>query len=83
MGEHKGASIGGMGNSIIVQIIGSCPSVNAWNICKSEISENERCSSRDTDRLDIDQSDRALTGQNYDNVRMWSSRSSEKILKLT
>lgn len=46
MGGHKGASIGGMGNSIIVQIIDNCPSVNAWNFCKSEIPENERCSSR-------------------------------------
>lgn len=63
-GGYNGASTKGVGNSIIVQIIDSCPAVNAWNFCKTKIPANERCESRDTNQLDIDRSAyKALTGQ--------------------
>ncbi|MCJ1263951.1 hypothetical protein MMC22_003822 [Lobaria immixta] len=63
MGGYNGSEIGGIDNSIIVQIIDSCPSVNAWNFCKRKVPEDERCCSRATNAMDIDQSAyRALTG---------------------
>lgn len=66
MGGHNGSKIGGICNSIVVQIIDSCPSSNAFNFCKTEIPANERCGSKNSNQLDIDQSAyRALTGQDY------------------
>ena len=63
MGGYNRSEIGGIGNSIIVQIIDSCPSVSAWNFCKRKVPEDERCCSRATNAMDIDQSAyRALTG---------------------
>lgn len=68
-GGFRGSTIGGVGNSIIVQIIDNCPSVNAFNFCKKNIPADERCGSRDTNQLDIDQSSyRALTGQDHGDV---------------
>ena len=50
--------------SVIVQIIDSCPSTNAWNFCKTDIPANERCGTGSTNSLDIDMSAyKALTGQ--------------------
>lgn len=65
-GGHKGAAMHGIGKSIIVQIIDSCPSTNAANFCKMNLPASERCESRNTNQLDIDKSAyKALTGQEY------------------
>jgi hypothetical protein len=65
-GGFDGASIGGVGNTITVQIIDSCPSTSAFNFCKTEVPAEERCGSSSTNSLDIDQSAYvALTGENF------------------
>ncbi|MCJ1395613.1 hypothetical protein MMC18_008499 [Xylographa bjoerkii] len=66
-GGHGGSTIGGIGNSIIVQIIDSCPSVSAWNYCKTEVPSDERCGNPLMNSLDIDQNAyAALTGVDFD-----------------
>lgn len=69
-GGYGGAYVGGVGKSIVVQIIDSCPSVSAWNYCKTDVSANERCGDGSTNSLDIDQNAyQALTGTAfYDGV---------------
>ncbi|MCJ1288419.1 hypothetical protein MMC26_007776 [Xylographa opegraphella] len=53
--------------SIIVQIIDSCPSTNAWNYCKTQVPSDERCGSAGTNSLDIDLGAYvALTGLAWD-----------------
>jgi len=62
-GGMEGAEAGGTGQSIIVQIIDSCPSTNAWNFCKTDVSPEQRCGAGGVNHLDIDQSAHsALTG---------------------
>ena len=66
-------SIGGVGNSITVQIIDACPSASAYNFCKTDMPLNQRCGDSGTNQLDIDQTAyMALTGQPYGSVRTWS-----------
>ena len=68
-GGFDGASIGGVGQSVIVQIIDSCPSQNAWNYCKTDIPAEQRCESCSLNALDIDQAAyQALTGQPFGSV---------------
>lgn len=63
LGGYGGDSVGGVGNSITVQIIDSCPSGSADNYCKTDVPADERCGSSSTNALDIDQSAyQALTG---------------------
>ena len=65
-GAVGGGSIGGVGNSITVQIIDSCPAESAQNYCKTDVPANERCGDPSTNQLDIDQSAyQALTGQPF------------------
>jgi len=65
-GGYGGASIGGVGNCIIVDIIDSCPSESAYNFCKTDVPAAERCGSSSTNSLDIDQSAYlALTGESF------------------
>ena len=67
LGGYNGSTIGGSGNSVIVQIIDSCPSVSAWNYCKTEVPTNERCGNPKVNSMDIDQSAYgALTGVDFD-----------------
>ena len=57
-------AVGGIGNSVIVQIIDSCPQTNPQNYCKIDMTPNQRCQDPITNQLDIDQSAyEALTGQ--------------------
>lgn len=64
-----GSTIGGVGNSITVQIIDSCPSVSPENYCKTDMPLNQRCGDSSTNQLDIDQSAyMALTGQPFGSV---------------
>jgi len=66
MGGMGGNSVGGVGRHAVVQIIDSCPSVNAWNYCKTNIPANQRCESSTTNQLDIDMNAyEQLTGQPY------------------
>ena len=59
-----GSSVGGMGNTITVQIIDVCPSTSAQNFCKTDVPANQRCGDPTTNQLDIDYSAyMALTGQ--------------------
>ena len=59
-----GSSIGGVGNTITVQIIDVCPSTSAQNFCKTDMPANQRCGDPTTNQLDIDSSAYlALTGQ--------------------
>ena len=68
-GGFDGEAIGGVGQSIIVQIVDSCPSENADNYCKTDIPAQQRCESNMLNALDIDQSAyMALTGQPYGSV---------------
>ncbi|MCJ1396458.1 hypothetical protein MMC18_009348, partial [Xylographa bjoerkii] len=54
-------------NSVIVQIIDSCPSTSAWNFCKTQVPADERCGSSATNSLDIDLGAyQALTGGAWD-----------------
>lgn len=65
-GAVGSATIGGIGNSITVQIIDSCPSVSAFNFCKTDVPLDQRCMSSTTNSLDIDESSyMALTGQAF------------------
>ncbi|MCJ1421383.1 hypothetical protein MMC32_007746 [Xylographa parallela] len=67
LGGYGGSPMGGTGNSVIVQIIDSCPSVSAWNYCKTEVPSNQRCGNPKTNSMDIDQSAYgALTGVDFD-----------------
>ena len=57
-------TVGGIGNSVIVQIIDSCPQTNPQNYCKTDMAANQRCEDPNTNQLDIDESAyEALTGQ--------------------
>ena len=68
-GGYGGLPTGGIGNSIIVQIIDSCPSVSAWNFCKTEVTLDQRCGSLETNQMDIDEGAYVgLTGTNFSNV---------------
>ncbi|KAI9654326.1 MAG: hypothetical protein M1821_006642 [Bathelium mastoideum] len=68
-GGYGGASVGGVGRSVTVQIIDSCPSVSAFNYCKTDVPADERCGSSSTNALDIDQNAyQALTGQSFGSV---------------
>ena len=59
-----GSSVGGVGNTITVQIIDVCPSTSALNFCKTNMPANQRCGDPTTNQLDIDSSAyMALTGQ--------------------
>ncbi len=70
-----GSTIGGVGNSIIVQIIDSCPSVSPINYCKTNMPLNQRCGDANTNQLDIDQSAyMPLTGQAFGSVSAQPSR---------
>ena len=67
-GGYGGAGIGGVGNSIVVQIIDSCPASHADNYCKTNVPGDERCAPG-TNALDIDESAyQALTGQPFGSV---------------
>jgi hypothetical protein len=69
-GGYGGASVGGVGNCIIVDIIDACPSESAYNYCKTSVPAAERCGASGTNALDIDESAyKALTGSS------WSSSS--------
>jgi hypothetical protein len=62
-GGYDGASVGGVGNCITVDIIDVCPSESAYNFCKTDVPADERCGSSSTNSLDIDVSAyEALTG---------------------
>jgi hypothetical protein len=62
-GGYGGASVGGVGNCITVNIIDCCPSESAWNFCKTDVPNAERCESSSSNSLDIDLSAyQALTG---------------------
>jgi len=64
-GGYGGSSVGGVGNSIYVQIIDSCPSVSAWNYCKTNVPSAERCGAG-TNALDIDvNAYSTLTGKSW------------------
>ena len=68
-GGFDGATVGGVGQSIIVQIVDSCPSQNARNYCKTDVPAEQRCESSSLNALDIDQSAYvALTGQSFGSV---------------
>ena len=61
--------MGGVGNSITVQIIDACPSTSAANFCKTDVPSNQRCGDSGTNQLDIDRSAyMALTGQPFGGV---------------
>jgi len=65
-GSYGGASVGGVGNCITVNIIDVCPSESAFNYCKTNVPAPERCESSSTNSLDIDQSAYvALTGTEF------------------
>jgi len=55
LGGYGGVSVGGVGNSVIVQIIDSCPSVSAWNYCKTSVPSEQRCGNPNMNSMDIDQ----------------------------
>lgn len=58
-----------MGNSVIVQIIDSCPAVSPMNYCKTDMPLNQTCGDTGTNQLDIDQSAyMPLTGQAFGSV---------------
>ena len=61
-------AIGGVGSSVVVQIIDACPAYSAENYCKSlvGVAPEGRCGAIGTDALDIDLSAYGdLTGQAY------------------
>ena len=67
-GGADGGSASGVGQSVIVQIVDSCPSTNAYNYCKTDVPAEQRCESS-SNALDIDQAAyQALTGQPYGSV---------------
>lgn len=62
-------AVGGIGNSVIVQIIDACPQSNPQNYCKTDMAANQRCEDPNTNQLDIDSSAyEVLTGQAFGNV---------------
>ncbi|KAF1343786.1 hypothetical protein BDV97DRAFT_402756 [Delphinella strobiligena] len=62
-GGYDGASVGGVGNCVTVQVIDVCPSESAQNFCKTDVPAAERCGSSSTNSLDIDESAyKELTG---------------------
>ena len=64
-----GSSIGGVGNTITVQIIDACGSTSPSNYCKTDMPSTQRCGDSGTNQLDIDTSAyMALTGQAFGNV---------------
>ncbi|MCJ1367748.1 hypothetical protein MMC16_006882 [Acarospora aff. strigata] len=64
-GGYGGSHIGGVGNTIVVQIVDSCPASHAMNYCKTDVPGDQRCAPG-TNSLDIDQSAyMALTGQPF------------------
>lgn len=64
-----GSSIGGVGNTITVQIIDACASTSPSNYCKTDMPSTQRCGDSGTNQLDIDASAyMALTGQAFGNV---------------
>lgn len=67
-GGYGGSGVGGVGNSVVVQIIDSCPAAHAENFCKTDVPADQRCGAG-TNTLDIDQSAyHALTGQGFGSV---------------
>lgn len=65
-GGYGGASVGGVGNCIIAQVIDACPSESAQNYCKTNVPADERCGSSSTNSFDLDISAyRALTGVSW------------------
>ena len=69
-GGYDGASVGGVGNCITINVIDACPSESAYNFCKTSVPADERCGSSSTNAVDIDISAyQALTGT------AWSSSS--------
>jgi hypothetical protein len=65
-GGYGGASIGGVGNCIIANVIDACPSESAYNFCKTDVPANERCGDSSTNSVDLDQSAYLpLTGQDF------------------
>ncbi|QKX54648.1 uncharacterized protein TRUGW13939_01736 [Talaromyces rugulosus] len=76
-GGYDGASVGGVGNCITVDIIDACPSESAYNFCKTDVPADERCGSSSTNALDIDESAyEALTGTS------WSSSSPNLLISI-
>lgn len=70
-GGYQGAATTGVGQSIIVQIVDSCPASNAQNFCKTDVPADQRCGSSSVNQLDIDQSAYlALTGVAFGSVRI-------------
>ena len=64
-----GSSIGGIGNTITVQIIDACASTSPSNYCKTDMPSTQRCGDSGTNQLDIDTTAyMALTGQAFGNV---------------
>lgn len=64
-----GSSVGGVGNTITVQIIDACASTSPSNYCKTDMPSTQRCGDSGTNQLDIDTSAyMALTGQAFGNV---------------
>ena len=62
-------AVGGIGNSVIVEIIDACPQSNPQNYCKTDMAANQRCEDPNTNQLDIDSSAyEVLTGQAFGNV---------------
>ncbi|KAL2041111.1 hypothetical protein N7G274_006055 [Stereocaulon virgatum] len=61
-------AVGGIGNSVIVEIIDACPQSNPRNYCKTDMAANQRCEDPNTNQLDIDSSAyEVLTGQAFGN----------------
>lgn len=80
-GGFDGGSIRGVGQSVIVQIVDSCPSQNAWNYCKTNVPAEQRCESSSINALDIDQGAyMALTGQPFGSVSGSVQNSAWKLL---
>ena len=71
-GGVGGSPIGGIGNTITVQIIDACPATHAQNFCKTNIDPKQRCGDPGVNQLDIDTSAyQALTGAPFGSVRLY------------
>jgi hypothetical protein len=66
-GGYGGAGVGGVGNSVVVQIIDSCPSVSAYNYCKTSVPAEERCGAGNSLDISLD-AYLALTGIPWSSV---------------
>jgi NAD-dependent dihydropyrimidine dehydrogenase PreA subunit len=67
-GGYAGGHIGGVGNSVVVQIVDSCPASHPANFCKTNVPADQRCAPG-VNTLDIDESAYlALTGQPFGSV---------------